>query len=795
MRSRVEAAQVRPTRIEVQGFSAYRRSEIVDFEGVDFFSLTGPTGAGKSSLIDAMVFALYGRVPRLGGNAVAPAISAGSDRARVRLDFEVDGVVYTAARLAQRTASGGASVKEARLQMGDQVLADGADDVTAAVADLLKLTFEDFTRTVVLPQGEFARFLTATKSERQGLLRNLLGMDMYTRVRELAKTRSAVATERADGARRALEGLDVADEDRRAGAVVQRDRLVELAGAIPDRETALAELDATVVAAEDRIDALADAHARLSSIEIPERLDELDELVSRARASLVESGERREQAAETLTGLETSLGEMATMEQLVSWSRSRGRLRDITERLQDPDAALISETAEEAQVHLEQARSDLAEVRADLETARGDHSAHVLAATLSAGDSCPVCAQVVVTVPERGAPAALDALERAVVEAETRLEKASSMAHEASTALARSEALRAELSEQKTSLEAELSEVPDEESLARLQEETASFLKTYDEARSELTVRQEEEARARTALEDLADDSRHVSKLLTTAQLSVADLDPPVSESDDVVVQWKELAQWQAEAIDRISGETERARSAAVEAREAASAGRAEIVELLRSHEVETVEPYAVSVATALHAARSLVEAQEKAAHDARELEDRVKEASTEVAVADTLAGHLRSNGFEQWLMSGALNDLVSGANELLGQLSGGGYSLHSDESGSFSIVDHRNADEMRKVETLSGGETFLVSLALALSLAETLAAKGGAGLDAIILDEGFGTLDEESLDTVATVLEELTGRGLMVGIITHVKDLAARAPVRYEVTREVDGAAVRLAS
>jgi exonuclease SbcC len=145
--------------------------------------------------------------------------------------------------------------------------------------------------------------------------------------------------------------------------------------------------------------------------------------------------------------------------------------------------------------------------------------------------------------------------------------------------------------------------------------------------------------------------------------------------------------------------------------------------------------------------------------------------------------------------MSGALNDLVSGANELLGQLSGDGYSLHSDESGNFSIVDHRNADEMRSVSTLSGGETFLVSLALALSLAETLAAKGGSGLDAIILDEGFGTLDDESLDTVASVLEELTGRGLMVGVITHVKELAARAPVRYEVRREARGAAVRLTS
>jgi exonuclease SbcC len=176
-------------------------------------------------------------------------------------------------------------------------------------------------------------------------------------------------------------------------------------------------------------------------------------------------------------------------------------------------------------------------------------------------------------------------------------------------------------------------------------------------------------------------------------------------------------------------------------------------------------------------------------------LEEQIRESTEQAGIAQTLANHLRANGFEQWLMSGALTELVAGANELLGQLSGDSYSLDSDDSGTFTIVDHRNADEVRSVSTMSGGETFLVSLALALSLAETLAAKGGSGLDAIILDEGFGTLDEESLDTVASVLEELSVKGLMVGVITHVKELAARSPVRYEVRREPTGAAVRLMS
>jgi exonuclease SbcC len=306
---------------------------------------------------------------------------------------------------------------------------------------------------------------------------------------------------------------------------------------------------------------------------------------------------------------------------------------------------------------------------------------------------------------------------------------------------------------------------------------------------------QEEEKRARSVLEDLADDSRRVSKLLREAERSVADLDPPLPETDDVVVQWKELMTWRSETLERLQDDLEQARLVAAAAVETSTTARRRLEEMLGSHGIEARPPYMVQVATALQEARSRVEAHEKTKAEAVRLEEQIRESTEQAGIAQTLANHLRANGFEQWLMSGALTELVAGANELLGQLSGDSYSLDSDDSGTFTIVDHRNADEVRSVSTLSGGETFLVSLALALSLAETLAAKGGSGLDAIILDEGFGTLDEESLDTVASVLEELSVKGLMVGVITHVKELAARSPVRYEVRREPTGAAVRLMS
>ena len=272
-------------------------------------------------------------------------------------------------------------------------------------------------------------------------------------------------------------------------------------------------------------------------------------------------------------------------------------------------------------------------------------------------------------------------------------------------------------------------------------------------------------------LDELTEQVRLIDRELTTAQLLVADLNPPVSESDDLLVKWKELLAWADETKTGLTGDRAMAVESVRTATVALDLERESVERSLTDAGVPNVEPFSAQVARELEIARQLVDTQRKVKAEAAE-QEKSRAASTKSAeIANTLAGHLKANGFEQWLMVGAVADLVSGANGLLAQLSDGGYSLHSDDVGSFSIVDHRNADEMRSVSTLSGGETFLVSLALALSLAETLAATGGAGLDAIILDEGFGTLDDESLDTVASVLEELAGRGLMVGVITHVKD------------------------
>jgi exonuclease SbcC len=172
---------------------------------------------------------------------------------------------------------------------------------------------------------------------------------------------------------------------------------------------------------------------------------------------------------------------------------------------------------------------------------------------------------------------------------------------------------------------------------------------------------------------------------------------------------------------------------------------------------------------------------------EAERLRDEVEQRSAAQSVATSLANHLAANRFEQWVLDAVLRQLVEGATQLLLELSGGAYSLILDtKSRAFAVIDHVNADAVRGARTLSGGETFLASLALALALADQVALVAGsaARLETILLDEGFGTLDGDTLEVVASALEELGARGRMVGVVTHVRELAERMPVRYEITK-----------
>lgn len=154
------------------------------------------------------------------------------------------------------------------------------------------------------------------------------------------------------------------------------------------------------------------------------------------------------------------------------------------------------------------------------------------------------------------------------------------------------------------------------------------------------------------------------------------------------------------------------------------------------------------------------------------------------------LALDLQENRFTDFLLADLQRRLAHHASRIIRQVTGDRFDLHLSESGEFEVSDAWAGGERRTARSLSGGETFIVSLALALALSD--AAGGSRRLGALFLDEGFGTLDAQTLDSVAAVLEGLSGEGRLVGIITHVSELAERLPDRLVVVKEAHGSSLR---
>jgi exonuclease SbcC len=146
-------------------------------------------------------------------------------------------------------------------------------------------------------------------------------------------------------------------------------------------------------------------------------------------------------------------------------------------------------------------------------------------------------------------------------------------------------------------------------------------------------------------------------------------------------------------------------------------------------------------------------------------------------ATTGEMAGDLRNDRFQEYLLEEAFKGLVAGASARLRNMSRR-YTMEWLDS-EFYVLDHDNAGERRRAETLSGGETFMASLCLALQLSdEVLQASGAIRMDSLFIDEGFGSLDAQSLSEVTDALENLQqGGDRVVGIISHIPELSARLP------------------
>jgi exonuclease SbcC len=825
---------VRPLRLEVEGFTVFRTPTVVDFASADLFALVGPTGAGKTSIIDAITFALYGSVPRLDDRrAVAPVVSQNLNEARVRLDFTVDGEQHTAVRVVRATKSGGATTKEARLQRGDEVLAGAADEVTAAVTELLGLTFEHFTTCVSLPQGQFARFLHDKPRSRQDLLVRLLDLGLYDRVASAARQRGALARSRAEVVAGQLERLADATPQARAAAERRVTELAALIDRLAGERPAVDRLAAAAAEAQARADEVAGRLDRLARLAAPAGVDEQAAALATAERDRSRAAELDDEAVALVADAEQGLAGLparASLEAVRSDHARRGDLAELVERGADAEAEAASRLAD-AESADATARAEVAERAADLERVRVELRAQALVPELVVGEPCPVCGHDVADLPAGHHAPDLERAERAVAAADK-------AATAAGRALAEARTHQARVDEKLVRVRADLAEVEQRLAQALDPEAVESQLALVTEAETALDKARQAERDARRARSDadrrhgaLVDQERDARRAFDAARDAVAALGPPAAERRDLAADWQALLRWAGERRPELESEAEGHRVQAAEARAGAQQRLDAVVDECRAAGVEVTAragaralslvgggrsggsagsgasgsggsggsgdaPFDAALAAwpgeavaAAHArAEEAVGRIDAQIADAERLRSDAAAATEQHQVADALAGHLAANRFEKWLLDEAVHQLVAGASEILDELSGGAHALAVDgRTGGFMVVDHANASQVRPARTLSGGETFLASLALALALADQvagLAAAGTARLEALFLDEGFGTLDPDTLDVVATALDELGARGRMVGIVTHVRELAERLPVRFEVRK-----------
>ncbi|SFD14427.1 SbcC/MukB-like Walker B domain-containing protein [Clostridium uliginosum] len=174
-----------------------------------------------------------------------------------------------------------------------------------------------------------------------------------------------------------------------------------------------------------------------------------------------------------------------------------------------------------------------------------------------------------------------------------------------------------------------------------------------------------------------------------------------------------------------------------------------------------------------------------------KELKDLVKKKEKldhKLALLDDLDKLFKGKKFVEFVAITQLKYISKQASKKLKEITNGNYGLEVDENGKFIIRDYKNGGAERDASTLSGGETFLTSLALALALSSQIQLKGTAPLELFFLDEGFGTLDDNLLEVVMNSLEKLHNDKLKVGIISHVEAIKNRVPVKLILTPAESG-------
>ena len=884
-----------PISLRFSGLNSYRTLQNIDFAELTacgLFGIFGITGAGKSTILDAITLALFGEVKRA-LRQTQGIINSQEQSCFVSFCFTLDGHRYTAERVLTRVKNEpfSSASKSCRLIQDDTlVLADKSSAMDAAVKSLLQMNCERFCQTVILPQGQFDQLLKLKPGERSSMLEELFHFSEYgDALTRRCRSRWKLSEARLTSLEEQLALLGEVDEAS----------LRQLREEIAKGEYLAAELFKNYEAAQRKLHAAEAAAAQAAELESARRdaaklegkaeemearrlklqqaekaeplrsgLTEVGDIYKKSLAAQEEAARAQKESAEMRAKKESALLLREEAQRSLSQEKENGlpRLERLKQALHEQEQLLREEAgvaaqekdilesglkqqvaqaelflvryqrdaAENAQA-LAQAEAEALRCREAWEAAvsaqneqREALAVTAIAAKLRTGEACPVCGSREHPALAQGEPAGAEAqlaaseqevrvLRQAWKAAEERCDKAKAQSKDI---LAAKDAAAASLEKSRQSLTAKTSAL-----------ETMRQSATEKRARWQALADCEDPAAEITSLEKALSAAEERAK---SAEEKINAAQQAAQTAELNAVQKQSMAQALAEQLENYKAQLLSAvyRAGFAEANEAKSAlveenVQKELLDVLSAYDRERQELssrierlgkvladfHPESVAEARDRAKemrvALAEAQNQQggrqaalqqAETAQEksllLQEEKTKLQSEYNVLKRLANLLKGNAFVRYLAKGSMLELAHEASDILLSLTARRFRLElfEDAGGSnFLIVDYHNGGLRRQVSSLSGGETFLVSLALALALSRKIQ-MGAAPLGFFFLDEGFGSLDESSLEAALAVLEKLPSDRRAVGVITHVKGVQERIPRYLEVTVDpVQGSQVRL--
>lgn len=794
---------MRPLELTLEGFKSYRKAQTFNFDSRTLFGIVGPTGSGKSSILEGLIFGLYGKTPSV-ESGTKKLINSQEEQARVQLVFETENVAWEVIRLIRQK---GTSQTVLRRIDGVGTPVTGDRNVTERIEEIVGLDFESFRSSVVLPQGEFDRFLKATPTERSRILKGIFRLDRVDLLRDGAKARWQVIEGQIGAYQHTLDSFPDQPELLLKQATTEAGEVRRLLDEVSDELPKVLQAEQEVRTSSEHIAGvrreLAQTEGALRRLPAEETLRNLVDLQDRAEFRLSKAGqaldtavlqfgqaEAEQEAVVSRTGGEAWVAAVETA--LAGRTRLEEALAAAQQEERHLEQASKAGAAEIPQLRraFESAESLVAKTRAALQSLQQRHAAHLLRADLAEGEPCPVCEHPVAAVPASAPLPAMSAAISAVSEAEAALKAARTKLDSATTRQALAEDRLRAAAANTRARRVELDEVSRQ--LAELAAgkidvagELAGRKAALKEARSEVlharTVRDEadsEERSARRELDELARKSRDVSHLLshTCGILGIESVTDEAQGLWDAAKRVLEAGAVKVEELQR--------RAAALES---AARTAAQAVSSFRIRFRAAPEDQAAEVLARVKGEATRMELKIKELTDGIEKRREIQ-AQLEGLVArkkrfERLIADFADSKFTAFLLDEQRRLLSRIGSEKFHELTG---YYRFDDEGQFQVVDQRTG-LTRSADTLSGGETFLASLSLALALSEAVALEGGR-LGCFFLDEGFGSLDQESLDLALEGIESLADPGRLIGLISHVSGVQARLDDLIILERLADG-------